>query len=379
MANIDVLIVGGGVIGLSLARELHRLGQKRIAIVDRGQIGREASFAAAGMLAPNSENEVIDDLYHLCDASRRMFPDLATELLAETGVNIELDRTGTLFAAFTEKDEAGLNVRFSRQTEAGIVVEKLSGSDTQKAEPAISPRVRSSLFFPNDWQVENRKLVAALAEYAAKCGITIIEDADVLSILVSGKAAGGVRTRNGEIHADVTVLATGAWTSLINVGGEPLPVQVKPVRGHIICYRPPTRTFTYVIHSPRGYLVPRRDGRVLVGGTSDQVGFDSGRSPEAEAALKARACEFAPNLANMPISESWAGLRPFRDGGLPIIGEVDGYQQLFVGTGHYRNGILLAPVTARILAHRIAFGQDEPNFGALAAAMSRPVESNAFG
>ncbi len=378
LAKYDILIIGGGAIGLSLARELARSGKGRIAVVERGRVGREASYAAAGMLAPNSENLVIDDFYRLCDASRQMYPDLAAELLAETGLDIELDRTGTIFAAFTEEDEAALDLRFSRQIEAGIKVERLTGSDTLKAEPAISDRVRSSLLFESDWQVENRKLMGAFAGYAAKHDeISILEDTEVVSLIARDKAVHGVRTSRGEIHAGVTVLATGAWTSLIKIDTAPMPLRVKPIRGQIICYQPPERIFRHVIHSPRGYLVPRADGRILVGGASDDVGFESNCTPDTEKALKDTACEFAPALAGLPVSDAWAGLRPFVTGGLPVIGEMPGHERLFVATGHYRNGILLAPVTARLLAHRIIYGVHEPQFEALAAEFEPRIEGNA--
>ena len=136
--NYDVLIVGGGVIGLSLARELHGRRQRRIAVLDKGRVGREASFAAGGMLAASAENEVIDDFYRLCDESRRMFPRFAEELLDETGIDIELDTAGTLYTAFTEADSEHLAVRHARQTEAGIPAEKLSAAEARAADPAFA-------------------------------------------------------------------------------------------------------------------------------------------------------------------------------------------------------------------------------------------------
>jgi glycine oxidase len=362
LANYDVLIIGGGVIGLSLARELHRLGPRRIAVVERGRVGREASFAAAGMLAPNAENEAIDDFYRLCDESRSLFPQLAEELLAETGIDIELDRSGTIYAAFTEKDSTHLDSRYVRQIEAGIPVERFSANQTREAEPYLAENVRESLYFRNDWQVENRKLLAALRSYAAANGIELIESSEADSLLVEDSKVLGAAVREQRIFAGTTLLATGAWTSLIKIGDGPVPFSVKPIRGQMISFAPPDRFFQRVIYSPRGYLVPRADGRILAGATVEDVGFDDSITPEATEFLRATAIEIAPLLNGIPIAETWAGLRPFAADGLPVIGPVPGYENLFAATAHFRNGILLAPMTAKILAEKIVNGSDSKYF-----------------
>jgi glycine oxidase len=363
LANYDTIIIGGGVIGLSLARELHCLGQRRIAVVERGRIGREASFAAAGMLAPNAENEVVDDFYRFCDESRAMFPQLAQELLAETGVDIELDRSGTLYAAFTEEDSEHLNLRFARQIEAVIPVEKLTAADSLNAEPYLAENVRESLYFPNDWQVENRKLLTALKQYASVNGIELVEGTQVDSVIVEGSTVEGIAVGGRRFFAATTVLATGAWTSLIKIGDVPVPFLVKPIRGQMISFGPARRFFKRVIYSPRGYLVPRADGRILAGATVEDIGFDSTTTDDAVEGLRISAAEIAPCLADLKIAENWAGLRPFAKDGLPILGLVGGYDNLFVATAHYRNGILLAPVTAKLLAERIVNGMGSKYIG----------------
>lgn len=354
--NYDILIIGGGVIGLSIARELGRRKIGRVAIMERGRVGREASYAAAGMLAPNAENEVVDDFYRMCDASRQMFPDLAAQLLEETAIDIELDRSGTLYAAFTQEDSEHLGVRFARQVEAGIPVQWLSPSETREAEPHISELVRESLFFPNDWQVENRKLVQALHASVRNLGIEVIEGAAVESLLVEKGRVNGVCTPESRFPAGTIVLATGAWTSLIKIADEPVPIEVKPIRGQMIGFHPNEKMFSRVIYSPRGYLVPRADGRILIGATVEDVGFDGGTTLEALNGLQAAGEEIAPGLSQLKIAESWAGLRPFAADGMPIIGSVDNYDGLLVATAHYRNGILLAPITAKLIADRIVSG-----------------------
>jgi glycine oxidase len=351
-----MLIVGGGVIGLSIARELHRLGVDRITVVDRGRLGREASHAAAGMLAPNAECEAIDEFYKFCDESRLMFRGLASELFDETGIDIELDRSGTLYAAFAEEDSAHLDKRFGLQKAAGIPVDRLSAGETLNAEPAISPDVRGSLSFPNDWQVENRKLLNALIQYVKANRIEAIEGLHIDSLIVEGERVCGAVAGTELLRADVTVLATGAWTSFIKISGKELPFTVKPIRGQMISYRPVGRPFRRIIYSPRGYLVPRADGRILIGATVEDVGFEDGTTDEAVRQLSEAAVEIAPFLANEPIAQHWSGLRPFAAGGLPIIGPLPGHEQLFAATAHYRNGILLAPLTARLIADLIVNG-----------------------
>jgi glycine oxidase len=329
------------------------------------------------MLAPNAENEVVDDFYRFCDESRSMFPHLAEELLAETGIDIELDRSGTLYAAFTEEDSDHLSGRYERQTEAGIPVERLSSAETRKTEPCLAENVRESLYFPNDWRVENRKLLAALKAYAGPNGIELIKSASVDSLVIEDSKVSGVAIADRRLFAGTTVLATGAWTSLIKIGGEAAPFNVRPVRGQMISFAPPERLFTRVIYSHRGYLVPRADGRILAGATVEHVGFDKSITAEAVDQLTRTAVEIAPCLNGVAPAETWAGLRPLAADGLPIIGPMPQYDDLFVATGHFRNGILLAPVTAKLLAEKIVNGTDSKYFDIFGASRYLEKDFNA--
>lgn len=376
MANFDVIIVGGGVIGLSIARQAHRAGMGRIAVIERGKVGREASWAAAGMLAPNAENESADDFYRLCDASRRMYPSFAEELAAETGIDVELDRTGTLYASFTEDDSRHLATRYERQLEASIPVERVSRDDVLRAEPQMSERVLAALYFPNDWQVENRRLITALETSIKAAGVTVLEGADARQLIVEGTRVKGVDVGGTPICAASTVIAAGAWTSLIAVGKQAFPVAVKPIRGQMIAYRPPINFARHVIYSPRGYVVPRADGRILAGATVEDVGFDKHVTGEAVLDLGNAASEIFPALDGLTPVEKWAGLRPFAGDGLPVIGPLPGYQGLILAAGHYRNGILLAPITARLVADELA-GIAGADHGAFSPGRFGPAELNA--
>lgn len=354
----DVLIIGGGVIGLSLARELHKKGLKKITILERGALGREASFAAAGMLAPNAETEKSDAFYRFCDESNRLYPQFAAELLDETGVDIELEQQGTLYLALSENDSADIRRRFEWQKTAGLAVEHFTAQETRRSEPFVSPDVRESLFFPNDWQVENRQLLRALAKYAAVNGIEIHENTAVTGILSENGKVVGARATNAKFFAEKTVIAAGAWSSLLKNDFAASIPSVKPIRGQIIVFQTAKRLFEKVIYSPRGYLVPRRDGRILIGATVEDAGFDKTVTAEGERFLREIAHEIAPSLANLEISETWAGLRPLAADAFPILGSFPPVENFYLATAHYRNGILLAPLTAQITAGKIVENND---------------------
>lgn len=349
----EILIIGGGVIGLSLARELNRKGIEKITILERGEIGKESSYAAAGMLSPQAEAESADEFFHFCTESLRLYSHFAEELLEETGVSIELDRAGTLYLAFSKTDVRVIRERFAWQQKAGLEVEHLSATETHKLEPFVSPDVRESLFFPNDWQVENRKLLQALQKYAEFNGIEILEQTGIKNLIIEKNRVVGVETESEKFFAERVVLATGAWTSLIQADSFVLP-EIKPIRGQMISFHTDKRLFRKVIYSPRGYLVPRQDGRILVGATVEDAGFDKLVTESGIKFLREQALEIAPNLVNLEIQESWVGLRPFASDGLPIIGEIPKIENLFIATAHYRNGILLAPMTAQVSADKIA-------------------------
>ncbi len=348
----DVLIIGGGVIGLATARALHKKGVSNITILERGAVGKEASHAAAGMLAPNAETEKADDFFRFCSESNELYPAFAAELFDETGVDIELDRQGTLYLALTETDSAEIGKRFEWQKQAGLTVERLSARETRSLEPFVSPDVRESLFFPDDCQVENRELLHALEKYAELNGIEIRENTEIENLLIENGKVTGAESGTEKFFAGKVILAAGAWTSLIKAENLLLP-QVKPVRGQMIEFHTAKRLFQKVIYSPRGYLVPRAGGRVLAGATVEDVGFDKNVTDAGIEFLRENTLEIAPSLVNLEIAEKWAGLRPFAADGLPILGSFPQMENLILATAHYRNGILLAPLTARILAENI--------------------------
>jgi glycine oxidase len=359
----DVAVVGGGVAGLAAARELARRGLK-VAVLDDGKAGA-ASRAAAGMLAPQAEADRADELFELLCASREMYPDFAESLLRESGVDIELDRTGTLYLALNDEDAEEVERRFAWQSGAGLEVERLTAREARALEPNVSAGVRVALRFPRDWQVENRRLAVALDAAAEAAGARIIRAAEARGVRVADGRAVGVVTSEGELDAGAVVFAAGAWNSQLHKfsdDGQPLlsdDPEVEPVRGQMLCYRQPdalAALVRHVVYSPRGYLVPRRDGRLLAGSTTEHAGFDCRVTENGARLIAAQAAELAPAVAMLDVTDSWAGLRPRAADGLPVLGESAGVRGLFYAAGFYRNGILLAPAAGEIVADLLTNG-----------------------
>lgn len=340
-----IIIVGGGVIGLSVARELAHRGVSDIVVCDKGELGKEASWAAGGILAPQIEADSADDFFKLATASRDLYPGLAQALQDETCIDVELDQTGTLCVAFNDEEEAELRRRFEWQRRAGLQVEWLDSENVRRVEPTLSPEVRGALRFPDDWQVENRKLVVALIASNQKLGVRLFPECEVTSLSIDRDRVGGVETASGPIAAPIVVVCAGAWTSSL------FPVEVEPVRGQMLCFKPNPQLARHVIYSSHGYLVPRRDGRLLAGSTSEHVGFDKRVTDEGVNMIKSMAFEISPTLAGAPLVDSWAGFRPRSSDDLPVLGADNNVEGLFYATGHYRNGILLAPITANVIAN----------------------------
>ena len=352
-----VVIIGAGVIGLTIARALAQRGVREVMLIERGQPGAEASWAAGGILAPQVEVDHQDDFFQLACASRDLYPEFAASLKEETGVDVELDTTGTLCLGFTEKDEAELRRRYQWQQSEGLEVEWLTGDEARRLEPCVSANVRCALRFPKDFQVENRRLVDALVRTNEELGTYLVTGSSVSSVRIEHERVRGVESSSGFVDAPIVVIAAGAWASLIKSADAKLPaIGVEPVRGQMLCFAAHPQIARHVIYSSSGYLVPRRDGRVLAGSTAEHVGFDKRTTDEGVAAIKAMALEIAPSMAALPVVDSWAGFRPRAPDGLPVLGPCAGIGGLFYATGHYRNGILLAPITGKVIANAIVDG-----------------------
>lgn len=367
-ATADVLVIGGGVIGLTIARALALQGVRNVLLVERARLGAGASSAAAGMLAPQAEADDADGLFNLCCQSRDMYPTYAAALREETGIDSELDRTGTLYLAFTEDDQREIEHRYDWQSRAGLPVQLLNPFEARTLERCISESVRGALKFPNDIQVENRRLLSALIAANEKLGVRLITGTTVESIRITRGRIEGAETSRGFVSTGTIVVSGGAWSSFIKIldAASPNP-RIEPVKGQMVCFDStgsPPSIARHVIYSPRGYLVPRRDGRVLAGSTTEQAGFDKEVTASGVHSILSNALEISPRISELPLIGVWAGLRPRAQDGLPVLGPCAEVQGLVFATGHYRNGILLAPITGELIASAIVDNVDSSELSA---------------
>lgn len=340
----DVIIVGGGIIGLAIAREAARAGLS-VTLFEKGEPGCEASSAAAGMLCPQVHASAGDPLMPLALASRDLYADFAAAVRAESGVDPRLLDHGTLVTARDEREAAGLDRQHAFQRTAGLACERLDRRGALKLEPALGDDIEGALFLPRDPSIDNAILVRGLAAAAARAGARIRSGAAVTRLRLEGGRIAGVEARGERCAGGAVVVAAGAWTETIGADGL-APVPSHPVRGQIVCLASdvPRRA----IFDERCYLVPRGDGRILIGSTMERAGFDKRVTAAALAELTAAAVALVPALRGAAFREAWAGLRPATPDDLPAIGPGPA-EGLFYACGHLRNGILLAPITARIV------------------------------
>ena len=351
----EVVIIGGGVIGLSIARALTLRGIDDVLLIERASLGAEASYAAGGILAPQAEADLVDDFFKLACKSRDMYPGFAAALREETGTDIELETTGTLYLAFTEHDQVEIDKRCEWQICAGLSVEKLTAEEARLLEPCVSENARGALRFPLDIQVENRRLIAALIAACEKQGVRMTVNTNVESVRIERGRVAGVETSRGFVSVANVVVAAGSWTNFITASNAALPrVRIAPIRGQMICLETNPRVARHVLYSPRGYLVPRLDGRLLAGSTSEHAGFAKRVTAKGLHSILSHALEIAPGIAGSSILDTWAGLRPRAEDDLPVLGPCAEIAGLSYATGHYRNGILLAPITGELIAEAIA-------------------------
>ncbi len=356
---MNVLVIGGGIIGLSIARELRLSGITKIRVIENSTAGTQASWAAAGMLAPNAEAEKAGAFYNFCAASNAIYADFVRRLAEESGVDVDYRKCGTIEVALSDDEAASLSAKIEQQRSQGFKLEAMDSGGILSLEPNVSQSVVCGVHYPDDGYIDNRKLLEALTVYLRLNGIDI-EDHLVESLIVEGDRITGAIASNRTYDADVTILATGAWSSLIKIGVRPLPFNVKPIKGQMSIFAHPSLNLRKVVIAQGAYLTPRDDGRILVGATVEDVGFDRRIDDDAISGLKTAARRTMPMLERIEPVETWCGFRPFAGDGLPIIGEINGLKDLFIATAHFRNGILLAPLTARIIADKIVRDIESP-------------------
>lgn len=343
----SVIIVGGGIVGAACAERLSRAGHE-VVLIERGQVGDEASRAGAGLLTPVHPWNYPEPLLELDEACLPLWPELAERLRTETGTDIEYRRTGLLALILTDEDEAEADRRVVWKRTRGEVVERLTTDDALRVEPALSPDVRGALHFPELAQVRNHRVAPALATAAEARGARILERTSVLGLIEEEGRCVGVRTGVGERRADHVVVAAGAWSGgLLAAADCPSAAATIPARGQMLLLRTRPGSLTHMVLGDGHYLVPRRDGRVLVGSTVEYVGFDRRVTVDGVSRLTAALHRLAPGLDDAELETTWAGLRPDSPDHMPLIGPVR--PGLLLATGHFRNGVMLAPITAEIV------------------------------
>ncbi len=343
----DVVIVGGGVIGLSIAYRLACEGVLST-VLDRGGVGREASWAGAGMIPANTERLKTNPTVELRSWSACLYPEWSRALLTETGIDNGYRRTGGVDVAATESEERDLRSMAGRWKLEGIAYERLDPSDFVRVEPALGPDLRVAYFLPDRAQVRNPRHLRALAMAAAKRGATIRPGLGARGFDgVDGRIT-AVETTAGPIACGSVVLCAGAWTGEL-LGGLGVSAPTPPLRGQIVLLKSEKPILRRIVEHGDKYLVPREDGHVLIGSTEEDVGFDTRPTIEGIRALIDEAFRLCPALAAAEVEKVWAGLRPGSSDSRPYLGPVPGYSNVFAATGHKRAGLQLSPATAEVL------------------------------
>ena len=351
-----MVIAGAGITGCAIAYELSRRGVSCV-VLDSRRLGMAATNAAAGILAPLAEFHRPDALVRLGLASLRLYPEWVERLREEVpGIDVEFALNGVLRVAFDEKELAALQAGLRYRNELGVELVELDGPSLREAEPRLSPKVAGGLLCPEEGQISNQLFTLALSRAARQRGARVIEGSPVLGFRRRGERVTAVRTPEGELACDRLVLATGPWTRPLaaKLGVE---VPTRPVRGQMMALGRMMTPVHQTIWGPRGYLVPRANGLVFAGATVEEVGFRFHTTKRGLAQVRRAAFELVPQLRHAREHFSWAGLRPSSPDGLPIMGPLPGWENVTVATGHFRNGILLAPITGQLIANAIVDGR----------------------
>ena len=349
----EFVIVGGGVIGLSISYELARRGE-RVRVVDCQSTRHQTSWVASGILPPSNADVAHDAYGRLCGLSCRLHGELAERLAEETSVDAGYRRCGGLHLARTAGEMVSLLAAARQWTDDGNRVEVLQVGDVSRRFPVLgeavaSGQVRAACWLPDEAQVRPPRLLKALRTACKQRGVEITTDERVLNLVVRGDHVVAVETAREEIGGDCFCVAAGAWSeSILQKAGW--TIETQPWRGQIALLEAANCPFNYVINEGPNYLVPRDEGLVLVGSTVEEVGFDDRVTDEAIEELILYARELIPDLAEARYVRSWAGLRPGSPDGFPYLGRVPHLSNLYVATGHFRSGIYLSPATARVMS-----------------------------
>ena len=354
----DVLIIGGGVVGLSLAWDLAQRGQ-RVRVIDRGQPAREASWAGAGILPPANRTTAVHPYEQLCGLTSELHPQWAEELRTLTGIDNGYRRCGGLYLARTPGEAAALVGWAGTLDEEGIRVQRLSPEQLAELEPSLSTEYSvlstqysvpgTQYLLPDESQLRNPRHLKALLAACVHSGVEITPDVAAAEFVLENGQLTQIQSSAGPLRARQFCFTAGAWTGqlLQRLG---IAAGILPIRGQMILFRTERPILSRIVNVGSRYLVPRDDGHLLAGSTEEEVGFDKRTTAVAIADLTAFARTLVPALADAPIEQTWAGLRPGSFDGLPYLGPVPGLANTFVAAGHFRHGLYLSPATAVVIS-----------------------------
>lgn len=344
----DCIVIGGGVIGMLTAREL-ALNGVQVSLFDRGLLGQECSWAGGGILSPLYPWQVPAAITELACWSQTQYSSLCDSLQSDTGIDPEWIQSGML--AF-DPEQADQALVWAEQH--GNSVLSVTREELIQLEPALQQYPGVAFYLPDVAQVRNPRLIAALKQNLLQLNVELFESTEVTELIITQGKVQGINTAVGKHKAKNTVIACGAWSSQMVCG---LPVY--PVKGQMLCYKTTPGYLQHILLHDGNYIIPRKDGTLLAGSTLEEVGFNKGSTEQARQHLQHVLQSFLPELSDMQFIDQWSGLRPCTPSGLPFIGAHTDIEGLFLNTGHYRNGLLLAPGSARLLAdtflHRQSF------------------------
>jgi glycine oxidase len=358
METPDILIIGGGIIGCSLAIELARNRQK-VVVVERGHAGSAASSAAAGLLAPTIASAPPPPLLELCHQSAGIYEAWVDELRQQGAGVVGFCRPGIIAAWIDAAEATRAQQSLADYARPGRRAEWLTGSDVRKQEPALQPAAAGAIFYPDDAQVNPARLVRQAARVAELAGVQIRENEPVVKLARDGDRITGVQTVTNRYHPGLVVLTAGAWSGdTLASAGVSLPT--RPVKGQVLLADCRVSPVHRPLHVGDTLFVPRPDGRLVIGVTVEEAGYDDRVTLAGVRTLLEGACALVPAVGQLTLRRAWAGLRPATPDELPYMGPVQPLQNLWVSAGHFRKGILLAPVCARLMARAILANRPIP-------------------
>lgn len=339
----DIIIIGGGIIGMLTAREL-RLSGAEVCLLDRRETGREATWAGGGIISPLYPWRYADSITRLAHWGQARYPGLAQELEEFTGISPEWNKNGLLILDAEEQREA-----LAWASQWGLPLEVIDNQRIAGLEPALTEPPRQAIWMPEIAQIRNPRLARALREDIDKRGVKVLESTPVDALSISDGRMRGVQAGGRLLEAGKVVVCAGAWTAAL-LGGSGLSPEVRPIQGQMILFKAIPDLLKRITLFQDHYSIPRRDGRILFGSTLEDVGFDQRTSAEAQRHLLDIALARFPALAGYPVEQQWAGLRPASPSGIPYICPHPEVQGLFINAGHFRNGLVMAPASCRLAA-----------------------------